>query len=1000
MRVGSNMQDRLSDRGTLMTSPPTASLLDPARLGAVRSTMLLDTSPDEDLDRVTRLASRALHAPVALLSLVDGEREFVKSQVGLEEPWASQRSLPLQHSIGSHVVASGKPLVLRDTRRSSRLRGNPVLRELGLLACLGCPLNTPQGLAVGTLFVLDRRLRSWNEDEMTLLGELAAVAEVWIRHWQALREGERSAVREQLFHALVEESTDLHQVVDARGRIRYVSPSVEALLGFGPEELLGRKALAYLHPDDAVLARACIREALRGGGTCRFGDVRLRHREDRWCTVEAIGKIVPGEAGDPLVLVSSRDVTQHRASERDVAAAERRFRAVVELSLVGICLIRDDHIVYANPKLCEIFGYSGEELAALPTSMALVAQEDRPRLAEIARLRRTAGRRDAHAEYLGIRRDGARIHLDAHWTAIEIDGQPVILGTVLDVTEQKRAETALRESEERQRLVARATNDIVWDWDVRTGSVRWNEAVSSILRYAPSEVEGSVDWWYARIHPEDRARVLTSMDAALHGMHEVYGSEYRLRRGDGSHATVLDRGYVVRDERSVPIRMIGTMMDVTSRRETEEQKQFLAEVSTVLDESLDYADTMRAVAKLAVPRLADYCLIDETNADGEVRRVAAVHLDPEREKLLLREEHLPLDSDPRRHPAVRAILTGQAVLVPDFDDGALSVIGHDEKHRRVLRELGLGSYMVTPMLARGRTLGAITLCSAESGRRYGPLDLALAEEFARRSSLAVDNARLYQHAQDALRARDDVVAVVSHDLRNPLSTLTMGASFLLQLPVEERARDTRTLERMLGAAGQMNALIRDLLEVSKMEAGRFAVEPVPQDPRALLREATELAESLAGPAGIRVETVVDGDVPDVLADPQRMLQVFSNLVGNAVKFTPGEGTITLTLEADARAVRFTVSDNGPGIPADRLPHIFDRFWQATAVDRRGAGLGLAIVRGIVEAHGGTISVVSESGKGTRFTFTLPAATADVPAETRPPPESPTRRPSVVGVSSR
>jgi PAS domain S-box-containing protein len=957
-----------------MTSAATALLLDPDRLDAVRSTGLLDTPPDEDFDRLTRLASRALHAPVAALSLVDDDREFLQSQVGMEEPWAGRRSLPLGEFIGRQIASAGKPLVLRDVRRSSRFRAVPLLRELQLLACLAWPLKTPRGLTLGTLCAFDRRPRSWSEEEMALLGELSAAAESQIRSGQALREGERAAAREQLFHALVEESTDLLQVVNARGRIRYVSPSVTRVLGYDPEELLGGKALDLLHPGDVAPVRECLREALTADASCNFGDVRLRRQDGAWCTVEALGKVVAGEAGD-LVLISSRDVTQRRASEERTAAAERRFRAVVELSLVGICMIRDDRIFYANPKFCEIFGYSEEQLTALSTSMALVAEEDRPRVAEVARARCAAGKEDAHAEYRGIRRDGGAIELDAHWVAIELDGETTILGTVLDVTNPKRAEAALRESEERLRMVARATDDIIWDWDLRTGRVRWNDSIGTLLRYTPGEVEETVDWWYARIHPEDRARVLTALDTTLDGTRDAYASEYRLRRGDGSTATVIDRGYVVRDERSIPVRMIGTMMDVTVRKEHEEQQQFLAQVSTVLDESLDYEDTMFAVAKLLVPKLADYCLIDEVGSDGEARRVAAVHVDRNREKLLLREEHLPLAANPRQHPALRAMRTGEAVLVPDFDEAALAEIAHDETHRRLLREIGLCSYIVVPLVARGRTLGAITLCSAESGRRYGPLDLALAEELARRSALAVDNARLYLQAQNALRARDEVVAVVSHDLRNPLSTLTMGTSFLLQLPAEERARDTRTLERMLAAAQQMKVLTGDLLEISKIEAGRFAVEMVPEDPSALLHQAADFAESIAAPAGIRILTVVEGETPYVRADRERVLQVFSNLVGNAVKFAPRGETITLTLDADAGAVRYRVIDSGPGIAADRLPHIFDRFWQASPADRRGAGLGLAIVRGIIEAHGGSISVDSRPGEGTCFTFTLPAMSA-------------------------
>jgi signal transduction histidine kinase len=227
-------------------------------------------------------------------------------------------------------------------------------------------------------------------------------------------------------------------------------------------------------------------------------------------------------------------------------------------------------------------------------------------------------------------------------------------------------------------------------------------------------------------------------------------------------------------------------------------------------------------------------------------------------------------------------------------------------------------------------------------------------------------------AEAAVRSRDEVVSIVSHDLRNPLSTVTMATGFLLEtIPrVDTRAAERRQLEIVRRAAESMDHMIQDLLDIARIETGRLAVETAPICVADLVQEAVGMLEPIAEKQGKRLVSTVQEGLPAVNADRERMLQIFSNLVGNAVKFTPAGGTITLAAERDADVVRFHVSDTGTGIPPEHLPHLFDRFWQANRTDRRGIGLGLPIVKGLVEAHGGEIRVVSEPGRGTTFSFTV------------------------------
>jgi signal transduction histidine kinase len=242
--------------------------------------------------------------------------------------------------------------------------------------------------------------------------------------------------------------------------------------------------------------------------------------------------------------------------------------------------------------------------------------------------------------------------------------------------------------------------------------------------------------------------------------------------------------------------------------------------------------------------------------------------------------------------------------------------------------------------------------------------------------------RLYGEAERAILAREETLSMVAHDLRNPLSTIMMGASSLLTMPASDDQR-TKQLTIIKRASDRMNRLIQDLLSISRIEAGRLTLEARQTDVATLVSEALDMLRPLAAERTCRLESEVPSDLPPVHADSARVLQVLSNLVGNAIKFTPQGGRIVIGTKRVGEKVLFSVADTGPGIPAEKLPHIFDRFWQANHADRRGIGLGLAIAKGIVEAHGEQIWVVSEAGNGSTFLFALPLHEVSAAAQPAP-----------------
>ncbi|WP_437610410.1 GAF domain-containing sensor histidine kinase [Sorangium sp. So ce834] len=417
---------------------------------------------------------------------------------------------------------------------------------------------------------------------------------------------------------------------------------------------------------------------------------------------------------------------------------------------------------------------------------------------------------------------------------------------------------------------------------------------------------------------------------------------------------------------------------------------FLSEASRLLSSSLNYEATLVRVARLPVPFVADWCMVDIIEREAMLRRAVVVHADPQKSELArLLQGQTPMDSV---LPAgvSRVLQTGEAVLceiagapAPEGERAAHDGEPPVSASEALLRELGLQRYISVPLVTRGTMLGVLTIASGRDDLPYGVEDRALAEDLGRRAALAIDNARLYESAQRAIRAREELVAVVSHDLKSPLATIVMNTSLLRRkLPsADEAAELRRPVERIQKSADRMNRLIRDLLDLAKLEGGHISVQPVPHDVAVLLGDALELLREEAAEKSLRLEHSVELGVEGALCDRERILQVIANLVGNAIKFTPAGGEVAVRAEPWGREVRVSVRDTGPGIPEDQRTRIFERYWQAKETAHKGTGLGLSIAKALVEVHGGRIWVESKVGEGSTFFFTLPTAEAAAGATT-------------------
>ncbi|HEU0302866.1 MAG TPA: PAS domain S-box protein, partial [Longimicrobium sp.] len=652
------------------------------------------------------------------------------------------------------------------------------------------------------------------------------------------------------------------------------------------------------------------------------------------------------------------------AALRGDEGGEASFRALFEQSLDAVFLTAPDGgVLAANPAACRMFGYAEAELRAL--GRAAVVDPDDPRLAAALEERRRTGR--FQGELTFVRKDGSRIPVEVS-TQVFRDGSGAERTSlfVRDVTERKRAEEALAASERKYRGLVQGLHDGVFLCDAQNRVLEATERMHEMLGQPPGALLGTrvADM----VEAEDLAATpLRREELARGGM---LLSTRMVRRRDGSVFPAEVASVLLGDGRVECV-----VRDITERRRAERERELLVSAGEVFASSLEPHEMLRRIARLAVPAHADWCIIDVLSEDGTLEAAESAAADPRKHELLRALlERYPHSDSAERHPVGRVLQSGEPVLVPATDPAALRPVAADAEHQRLIDQLDPRSFLVVPLVARGRILGAVTLAASESGRVFGARDVEIAADLARRTALEVEKGRLVERLRHAVQTRDQVLAYVAHDLRSPLGGIGLLAEMLIRVPGTEEER-RRSLDAILQAARQIDRLIQDLLDASRLQAGRLRLHPAAEAVGPVVRESVLVLGPAAAQAGVELRLDVPERVPSVLADRDRLLQVLSNLLGNAIKFTPPGGTITLGVRPAEGAMVFSVADTGRGIEAADLPRLFDRFWQAERTREGGAGLGLAIAKGLVEAHGGRIWAGSRPGRGSTFWFTLPLAGA-------------------------
>ncbi|HET9251722.1 MAG TPA: GAF domain-containing protein [Candidatus Eisenbacteria bacterium] len=432
--------------------------------------------------------------------------------------------------------------------------------------------------------------------------------------------------------------------------------------------------------------------------------------------------------------------------------------------------------------------------------------------------------------------------------------------------------------------------------------------------------------------------------------------------------------FAVLDESGKPRCFVGVKRDIRARKRTEEALQFLAGASAALDRSLEYEETVRRLASLTVPRLADWAVLEVLDESGTLRPGAVVHRDPALDETVSRL--FEVLSVPARAEGVRRVPSS-----PARRTRAAEILGDatasDPRTGPLLQRLGLVAALAVPLRARGRLLGLLTLVSSE--RLYEERDLALAEDFANRGSMALDNARLYREAQESDRRKEEFLAVLAHELRNPMTPLLTCLELMRtgEADPESLARWREIMERQVR---NLTRLVDDLLDVSRITRGKIELQKEGVDLRSVVERAVEVVRPLMQSRSIQLEVSV-GPGLSLEADPLRLEQILANLLHNAVKYTPEGGRVSVRGAREGRMVSVQVEDDGVGIDPDLLPRLFDLFMQGNRTSS-GLGIGLTLVRTLVELHGGTVRASSGGpGKGSQFEVRLPMgeATDEAPA---------------------
>ena len=569
------------------------------------------------------------------------------------------------------------------------------------------------------------------------------------------------------------------------------------------------------------------------------------------------------------------------------------------------------------------------------------------------------------------RRDGR--HVPAAWSASLVsDGAQAsrhVVCIARDMSEQLEIEWELRQNQKRLTHALDVSRLGEWSMDIHRQASSQSRRVSEIFGYRDASEPWNYRVFLAHVHPDDRDRVDRAFTRALETGCDL-DFETRIKRTDGELRWISAKASTNRGLDGDGRHIGGVIQDITTRKFAERRDRFLADVSVPLNTLSDNRSMLEQVARLALPFLADHCSIDLSRPDGTLERIVATH------SLLSGEAVGDAEGGQSLPPLLRHMLDTRQPLIFDLSEPArLEGFARTRSERLSLRALHVTGYLGVPLILRQRQLGVLHFYRSDPEAPYDDKDRQLGQELASRVAVALDNARLYQALQDSDRRKDEFLAMLSHELRNPLESLSVGVSLIEDEPGEQQLEWARSMMR--GQIDRLSGILEDLLDVSRYTFNKVVLQREETVLQPLLEQVLDEMRGRAEARGYRVALDLCPEPLHAEIDPIRIGQVISNLLTNAVKYGAERGEIALSMEYEAGRAVIAVSDEGIGIAVEELPNVFELFSQVeTTIDRSlgGLGMGLTLVRRIVEMHGGSVTALSDGvDRGTRFVVSLPAA---------------------------
>ena len=746
------------------------------------------------------------------------------------------------------------------------------------------------------------------------------------------------------------------------------------ITGYSEAELRNLTFPELTHPDDRDADWANYQRMVRGETPEYTVEKRYVRKDGRviWVRVNCV--IMRDTAGETIYDVAViQDIDEQKQVELALKESEARFHTLATNAPAAIFVKDlDGRYALANPMTCaalgrdDVIGLTDHDL--LPPELADTLRERDLQVIESGK--------PLESEDTILQDDVVRQFLSVKFPSVDQHGNTTgVCGVAVDVTDRVQAERRRQETEQQFQLLSNSIPQLAWmarpDGYIYWYNRRWYEYTGT----TPEEMEG---WGWQSVHdPRELPRVLNSYRRSIE-TGEAWEDTFPLRRYDGEMRWHLSRALPLKDADGQVLFWCGTNTDVSEQRRIEVTLRLLADVSESLSALVDDRSALQILTKLAVPDFADWAAADIMQTDGTIEQVAAAHSDEMQREAW---ENLCRENPSSKGEAIGpgAVFESHAAHLWEDLREELTRLPEDQLTSGVqcLKLLNLTSLICVPILAHRRIYGVLTFATAATGRHYTSHDLQLAEELAHRAGIALENARLYEEVRDADRRKDEFLAMLSHELRNPLAPIRSGLDVLAM----ERVGDPAMLQLMQQQVDHLVRLVDDLLDVSRIIRGRVELRRETVELSSLIQRAVHALQPSFDAFNQTLEVELPSEPVWLDADPVRLVQVIENLLNNASKYSESGTTVHVRVAPRGpEGVEISVRDHGLGIEPDLLPKVFDLFTQASrSLDRSqgGLGIGLTLVQRLVQMHGGTVTVHSDGiGQGSEFVIHLPTSSED------------------------